>query len=510
MNYFVLIILINKLHEKRLRVVHLGTQNGKKWECKELKLWVTIWFFAGIAMCGSAADKPNFVFFLSDDHTKVDYGCYGLPLDLTPVTDQLAKEGLVFDRMFTTEAICAPSRSTLFTGLYPIRHGCYMNHIATRKGTKTVYDALKPLGYEVALAGKVHVKPASIYRWDTYIGSNRHEPLELDEIERYLSEVKDKPFCLFITSSFPHGPFPKNPEYPAGKTVAHPYMTPGQVGQLPGYYDNIAIEEKELERVLAMLKSQGLEKDTVFIYSSDHGNGTRAKYTTYDTGLNVPFIVRWPGKIKPGRTDALVSYVDILPTFVDMAGGTPPGDVDGKSFYPVLKGETTEHHETVFGLMTQQGVWDAHIFPIRSARGERYHYIHNFNTIERMKRDELAGKEIDPFRRLGAEKHPDTPEEELYDTQADPFELVNLAENPKYAEIKAGLKKELFAWMKQQNDFLTEGGPIPYLKSQHPLDVDSGDIQASMKHVYDCPAELEGTVKKYVDPHALTDRGESE
>ncbi|VGO15126.1 Choline-sulfatase [Pontiella desulfatans] len=469
-----------------------------------VKLFFLIGILSGTALAEWAAEKPNFVFFLGDDQLIYDYGCYGLPLDLTPVTDALAKEGMVFDQMFTAQAICAPSRSVLFTGQYPIRNGCFMNHTAVRDETKTVYDALKPLGYSVALAGKVHVKPSSVFRWDTYIGSNRHEPLALDKIDDYLSTVKGQPFCLFITSSFPHGPYPKNPKFPGEKTVAHPYMNSSQTKQLPGYYDNIEIKENELARVLEMLEKHGLEKDTVFVYSSDHGNGSDAKFTVYDRGLNVPFIVRWPGKVKPGRTDALTSYVDILPTFVELAGGQPPEDADGKSFCSVLMGDASEHHETVFGLMTQQGVWDAHIFPRRSARGKRYHYIHNFNALERIRLDEQAGLTIDPFRLLGAQKHPATPEEELYDTQADPFELVNLADEPGFKQVKAELKKELFAWMKEQNDFLTEGGSIPYLKSSHPLDQDSGDIKSSMAHIYDCPEELEGAIAEYQDPHVLT------
>lgn len=457
------------------------------------------------ALTGWALKPPNFIFFLSDDQTKVDYGCYGLPLNLTPVTDRLAEESLVFEKMFTPQAICAPSRSSLFTGLYPIRHGCFLNHIETRSGTKTIYDALKPLGYEVALAGKVHVKPSSVYRWDRYIGSNGHAPLEMDQIEAYVAEVKDRPFCLFITSSFPHGPYPADPEYPVEKTIVHPYMKAGQSHRLAGYYDNIAIKENELEQVLAMLKKQGLERNTVFVYSSDHGNGGRAKFTTYDTGLNVPFMVRWTGTIKPGRTDALASYVDVLPTFVELAGGAPLLGVDGESFSRVLKNATAKHQKTVFGVMNQQGVWQAHIFPRRSARNERFHYIHNFNTLERIQLDREAGKKIDPFRLLGAQQHPNTPEEELYDTLTDPFELVNLAGDPRLASMQATLKHTLFAWMEGQHDFLTEGGVIPYLKSDHPLDVDSGDIRPSMKHLYDCPAELEGTIKTYLDPHVLTD-----
>ncbi|WP_442508122.1 hypothetical protein SH528x_007080 [Novipirellula sp. SH528] len=157
----------------------------------------------------------------------------------------------------------------------------------------------------------------------------------------------------------------------------------------------------------------------------------------------------------------------------------------------------SRHRNLVFGLMTQQGVLGTHVFPRRSSHDGRYHYIHNFNTLERIKRDELAGIKIDPFHRMGAKKHPDVPEEELFDTQADPFELTNVAADPAFSQIKARLKQELFSWMDQQNDFLTDGGEIPFLKSTHPVD-QSGEF-------YTCPPHLIGTVKQFVDLHELTD-----
>jgi len=452
---------------------------------------------AGICVNGLAAGEPNFVFFLSDDQLKADYGCYGLPLkELTPITDQLAREGLVFERMFTAEAICAPSRSTLYTGLYPIRHGCFMNHIAVRKETKTVYDALEPLGYNVALIGKIHVKPGAVFRWSEPTISQKQKGLPLEEIDAYFAANRKKAFCLFISSHYPHGPYPKNPEFPRNKTIRHPYMKEGQGNGLAGYYDHIGKKEKELESVLQSLEKHGLADNTVFVYSADHGNGTGAKYTVYDRGLNVPFIVRWPGRIKPGRTDALASYTDVLPTFVELAGGVPPKDIDGKSFAHVLRDPDATHQEIVFGLMTQQGVWATHVFPRRSAHDGRYHYIRNFNTLEKIERDEKAGQKIDPFHRLGANQHPDTPEEELYDTLNDPWELNNLAKDPAFGKIKRRLKNELFQWLENQNDFLSNDGKIPYLESKHPVD------QSSEK--YTCPPELEGTITTYLDPHKLT------
>ncbi|TWT81494.1 Arylsulfatase [Planctomycetes bacterium CA13] len=444
----------------------------------------------------AAADTPNFVFFLSDDQLKADYGCYGLPVDLTTTVDRLAKESLVFDKMFTPQAVCAPSRAVLFTGLYPIRNGLFVQHTSSRKGTKTIFDALTPLGYDVSLIGKVHVKPTSVFRWSTPTSRN-DKALPLDDVDAYFSNHTDKPFCLFITSHYPHGPYPKKPKFPADQVVIHPYMKKTGKKGLPGYYDHIAKKESELADVLGLLDKHGLDEDTVFIYSSDHGNGMGAKYTVYDRGLNVPFMVRWPGKMKPGRTSALTNYADVLPTFVELAGGQSADDIDGKSFAKILKDPSGTHHKYVFGLMTQQGVLGTHVFPRRSSHDGRYHYIRNFNTLEKIKRDELAGKAVDPFHRLGAHLHPDTTEEELFDTQTDPWELTNIAADPAYAKIKTRLKRELFSWMEQQNDFLTEAGEIPFLESKHPVD------QSGEK--YTCPAELIGTVDSFADPHKLTD-----
>ncbi|VGO23149.1 sulfatase family protein [Pontiella sulfatireligans] len=450
---------------------------------------------AGLAQ--AAASKPNFVFFLSDDQLKADYGCYGLPLDLTPTTDQLAKQGLVFEKMFTAEPICAPSRAMLFTGQYPVRNGLFVQHTASRAGTKTVYDALTPLGYDVSLIGKVHVKPNSVFRWSSPATKQNIKALPMEDVDAYFAKNKEKPFCLFLTSHYPHGPYPAKPKFPQDQVVVHPFMKGGSKNGLAGYYDHISKKEKELAQVLQLLEKYKLDENTVFVYSSDHGNGMGAKYTVYDRGLNVPFIVRWLGRIKPGRTKALSSYADVVPTFVELAGGEPVDGVDGKSFASILKNPEEKHQKYVYGVMTQQGVWGTHVFPRRSVHNGRFHYIYNFNTLEKIARDESKNKTIDPFHRIGAEMHPEVTEEELYDTDSDPWELNNLASNPSLVKIKSELKGELFQWMESQNDFLTEGGEIPYLKSKHPVD------QSSEK--YTCPPELEGAIKTYLDPHNLTE-----
>ncbi len=455
----------------------------------------TAWLLVLLAARSEAAEKPNFVFFLSDDHSKADYGCYGFPVDLTPTVDRLAREGLVFDRMFTAQAVCAPSRAVLFTGMDPIRNGLFVQHGSCRPGTRTVYDALTRLGYDVSLIGKMHVKPDTVFHWGTP-PPILAKKLSMDQLDSFLAEHVDKPFCLFLGSRYPHGPYPKKTKFPKSEVVPHPYMKDAAERNLAGYYDHIAEEDRELARVLDLLDQHGLSQNTVFLYSSDHGGGKDAKFTVYDRGLGVPFIVRWPGKIEPGRTSALASYADVLPTMVEIAGGSPLAGIDGKSFAAVLQNPALPHRDHVFGLMTQQGVHNTHVFPRRSSRGPRFHYIRNFNTLEKIARDEQAGKQVNPFYRLGAEMHPDTPEEQLFDTQADPWELHNLAADPGYAETKERLKRAMFEWMEQQNDFLATREEIPFLESKHPVDQSGA--------AYTCPPHLIGTVEHFANPHEVT------
>ncbi|MCH2176925.1 MAG: sulfatase [Lentisphaeria bacterium] len=474
---------------------------------QSIKTFYLVFFFLYSAFSIAKEKKPNFIFFLSDDQLIADYSTYQQifatynPPNLTPVTDQLAKESLVFTNMFTPQPICAPSRSSLYTGLYPIRNGCFMNHQKVRKGTKSIHFALSKLGYDVSLIGKSHVGPDSVFKWDTEVVDHKNKELPISVIDTYFKNHA-KPFCLFIASHYPHGPYPRNPKFPLDKVTTHqPFSDKVGIKRRAGYFDLIHKKEEEVKQVLELLDKHKLKENTVFIYSSDHGsngghNNLKAKYRLYDRGLRVPFIIRWPQKIKPGRTNALSNFIDIVPTFIELAGGKITQPVDGKSFVSVLKDPKEDNHKYVFAVMTQQGVLTPSVFPIRSARGKRFHYIHNFNTIEKINRDEANGKPIDPFHRIGAELNAGTPEEELYDTQKDPWELNNLASDPQYKEIKEELKSAMFKWMNEQHDFLSENGPIPYLKSKHPVDK-SGRL-------YTCPPKLIGTIKKFEDPHKLT------
>ena len=113
---------------------------------------------------------PNFIFYLADDQDQLDYGVYGNPKVHTPAVDALANEGMRFTNFYTSQAICAPSRSQIFTGMFPFKNGCMANHLPVKPNIKTVIDYMESAGYDVVLAGKGHVKPNSVFQWSKYFG----------------------------------------------------------------------------------------------------------------------------------------------------------------------------------------------------------------------------------------------------------------------------------------------------------------------------------------------------
>ncbi len=458
------------------------------------------------AAAGMEGSRPNMVFFLADDQSKFDHSAYGNELAPTPVTQKFADEGLVFERMFTGQAICAPSRSMLYTGLDPIRNGCILNHTPVRPGIETITKYMGDLGYEVILAGKSHVAPDEQFQW-----TKRFQPVKVaglprpwipvEEMDSFMKNPGDKPFCMIVASEFPHGPHIKETSFGNEDIKVQSFIedTPDNRKSYTTYYQSIVEKEKEFQAVLDMIDKRGLRDNTVVFYADDHGH-KRGKFTVYDSGLNVAFMVRWPGKIKPGRTAALASFTDFVPTAVELAGGVSPVGIDGKSLIPVLAGKTSEHHDYVYGVAHNQGIQQRHVFPQRSVHDGRFHYIVNFNSLEKIERDRAAGETIDFFFEYGARKHSGQLEEELYDTHADPDEISNIAGKEEVSASKARLRKQLFQWLEKQGDYLGEEGPVLFLQGrQHELD------EQGEKYGYKIPDVLVGSLegRKY-NPHTIT------
>jgi len=445
----------------------------KKWQHFKIAIPIVI---ISLTSCGNSdknkeqfteavfdVEKPNLIFYLADDQDVYDYGCYGNEKVNTAAVDRLAKEGLLFTNAFTAQAICAPSRSQLFTGKYPLKNGCFANHTATKPNIESVTSRMTKLGYEVVLAGKSHVKPSSVYNWDKEWApvpkkGVPRDYIPLDSIENYFRNSK-KPFCMFITSKYPHGKYfeVENPKVEAIKF--YPFNikkkdTPDYVKAKAGYYRSIEEDNTQLESVLKLVDSY-LNDNTLFIYSADHG--VSGKFTVKDIGLKVPFVVRWPKVVKPNtKSTQLIHYTDVLPTFMEIAGGKSTEDIDGNSFLPLLKGENIQINKYVYGLRTNQNILNSEVFPSRMIRDKRFKYIRNFNSTEVVEKNLTGKPNVDYFIKRGAKAFKNEPFEELYDLQNDPFEQHNLANNSDLKTIKEGLANDMFSWMRSQGDFLNE------------------------------------------------------
>jgi uncharacterized sulfatase len=221
---------------------------------------------------------------------------------------------------------------------------------------------------------------------------------------------------------------------------------------------------------LQELTDKHLSGDRIFMFSSDHGaQFPFGKWTLYDEGIHVPLIVSRPGKIKAGsRTDAMVSWVDLLPTLIELSGGEVPEGLDGRSFKDVLHGESNSHRKQIFA--THSGDRKMNVFLSRSIRTDRYKLIWNpypefaFTThIDLLLRENCGDyfkqwKELaktDPKAAATVARHHGRPEFELFDLQNDPEEMTNLAGDPQLADLQRDLFSDLETWIKSQTDQLT-------------------------------------------------------
>ena len=423
-------------------------------------------FAIAAGMATAESRKPNFLFVIADDMTHRDIGCYGGQAH-TPNIDRLATEGMRFTRCFQAAPMCSPTRHNIYTGLYPVKSGAYPNHTFAKDGTKSVVHYLKRLGYRVALSGKTHISPKTVFPFE-YSGTKNPD---FEIIDAMLGECRESrtPFCLFACSNEPHTPWNKGDKsrYPVDKIKLPPYLvdTPETREGMSRYLAEITYYDWQVGQLLDLLEKHDLADNTMAMVVSEQGASLPfGKWTCYDTGLQSAMVVRWPSKVKAGSTtDAMVEYVDVLPTFVQAAGGKPARVLDGRSFLPVLTGRADKHKDFVFGIMTTRGIINgSDTFGIRSVRNERYKYIWNFTPEIPFRNACVKSKEFQSWiaaaesgDRQAAEKvrrYQHRPGEELYDVTKDRYEWANLAADPKYAKIKSELRARLEAWMKQQGD----------------------------------------------------------
>ena len=323
----------------------------------------------GWRICGAAEPPPNVVFILCDDLGYGDLGCYGSRIR-TPNLDQMAAQGVRFTNFCSADPVCSPSRAALLTGRYPTRVGVPRVLFPQDTGglnldETTLADTLKSSGYRTMCIGKWHLgRPAQYLPtsrgFDGYFGipySNDMTPRVLmrdttvieqtadletlterytEEAKRFIEKSKDGRFFLYMPHTFPHIPLAASPRF-RGKSAE-------------GLYGD-AVEEVDwsVGEVLATLQRNGLDRNTLVMFSSDNGpwyQGSPGKLrgrknTTYEGGIREPFLARWPGVLPAGRTsNALASMLDIFPTVTRLCGGKLPAKpLDGIDIRPLLDGQ---------------------------------------------------------------------------------------------------------------------------------------------------------------------------
>jgi len=386
---------------------------------------------------------------------------------------RLADAGLTFTRAFAASPTCAPSRAALLTGLMPARNGAEPNHAKPRAEIKKWPAYFQELGYEVVAFGKVaHYNQTADYGFDYFEHITFHDPEGIPSAVRFLKNrprPNAKPLCIFVGSNWPHVPWPTNTAGydPAGLALpASSVDTPATRAWRARYAAAVTSADDELGAVYDTAHAT-LGDNTFFLFSSDHGaQWPFAKWNLYDAGIRVPLIVSWPGAIKPKqRTDATVSWVDFLPTLLEIAGGTAPTNIDGKSFAGVLLGKTAQHRDRIF--TTHSGDQHFNIYPMRSLRTDGWKYILNlhpefaFTThidlpVNLGQRAYFATWEAAATTNAVAaaivKRYHERPPEELYDLKADPDEQHNLASDPHQAARLKEMRAELEAWMREQGD----------------------------------------------------------
>ncbi|RZM35391.1 MAG: arylsulfatase [Sphingomonas sp.] len=478
----------------------------------------------------AAAQRPNIILILSDDNSVPHDGCHpnatARTYGITPNFEAFAREGMCFDRAYSSASQCAPSRGAIFAGRNPVELGITRFAQPARRDVPYFSDLLRASGYWVGLDGRNHHlggredDPPHVKKLLAETGQSRLQD-RFDYVNIYgtktmpaatlagqVGETLDKvpankPFFLYFGFSTPHRPFvtPHQDIDPATLTI--PPDWPDLPAVRSDYADMLAdvrTMDRQFGALLAAVKARGLDKNTIIVFMGDNGESMyRGKGTLYERGNHVPLIVRWPGVVKPGsRNDALVSNIDLAETFLEAAGLKPDAKMTGISFAPLLRGASDNGRHYVFtergwhpgGLTVSEGVDFG-----RAITGTRYKLIYNaqpdqpYSPVDQGGRflvrnpadQEHGTPEVQPgrwasdeARALGAWKAvvvahqakalPQAVDQlyfkrprpifELYDIQADPYELKNLEGRPDLKGVETELRQQLDLWMVSSGDYL--------------------------------------------------------
>ena len=414
--------------------------------------------------------RPN-ILWISAEDISPSLGCYGDSYAITPRLDQLAREGMRFNRCFTHAGVCAISRSGLITGMYPVSIGSQhmRSQIVLPPHVKAFPEYLRTAGYWTTNRSKTDYNfPPPKAAW------NENSPQSRD----WRGRAAGQPFFSVINLTTTHesqirGKFGETLHDPA-KAQLPPYIpdTPVTRRDWARYADLLTTLDQQVATILDQLETDGLANDTIVFFWGDHGQGLpRGKRWLYDSGTRTPLIIRWPGKLAAGSVcDDLVCFLDFAPTMLKLAEVEVPSHLHGRVLPPIEKviesdkssSSPLPSREFIFGHRDRM---DETYDLIRSARDTRFKYIRNYAprrpysqnitymnqmpSMREMRRlnveGQLSGAVAQFFRET-------KPVEELFDTEADPHEIVNLADRPEHAATLKRMRAALERWQEEVDD----------------------------------------------------------
>lgn len=413
------------------------------------------------------ARRPNIVLIHGHD-LGAWLPMYGMPSVPSPHLQELAGQGVVFASAFSAAPLCTPARGSLFTGMLPHQNGLIgLTHdgFAYRGGVRTLPEHLREHGYRSALVGLQHEDlDPRVLGFDEVHGLGfLPRALEVAQRTEWWLErepTSDVPFFLSVGMWEAHRPWPVEDYEPADPDVVDvpPYLpdnadTRRDIAQFHGAIRQL---DEAVGRVLDAVDRSPFADDTLVVFTTDHGAAfPRAKSTLYDSGVQVAFIVRPPRSwdVPPGRRDELVSHLDLVPTLVELAGGQAGPELQGRSFLGLLRGETSGDGDRELVLeKTYHDRYD----PIRALRTREAKYIRNFAPGPQVPLA-LDLQESDTMRGMPEDLLPDKPAEELYLLDEDPWELRNVADDPRTAELRRAMSERLLARMAETRDPVLDG-----------------------------------------------------
>lgn len=422
----------------------------------------------------AAQQRPN-ILWLSCEDISSHLGCYGYERATTPNLDRFAQQGVLFRNAFATAGVCAPCRSAIITGMYQSSLGTQHMRCSAKlpshiqpfpiylrnagyyctNNSKQDYQFKAPKETWDESSGRAHWKhrprdDQPFFAVFNYTGCHESGIASTAKYEKVIEGLQRHDRDL-VAKSLP-------PYYPDTEGVRDDWGR---------YYDVITAMDRWFGEQLQALEDAGIADDTIVVFWSDHGVGLpRAKRWLYDSGMQVPLIVRVPARwqnIAPGKpgtmTTKLVSLIDLGPTALALAGVTIPDHMHGRAFFGL---ENIRPREYVYGARDRM---DERYDIIRAVRDSRFKYIRNYEpykTFYQYMNTPEKGRTMAEIRRVqrdgsvsdGVAKFlaPSKSTEELYDTRTDPHEMNNLANDPAYAQVLKKMRQVHLDWVLRTRD----------------------------------------------------------